>query len=230
MKELVHFDVRTKLFLLLMMNILMFAGSGIAYEAVLVGFCALMLALSGRLRTALKFTVLFAAMAAVDVLVSGIEGGFWISLLRFLVVILRRFLPIFMAGSLVFATKVSEFVACMWKLHLPKHLIISVSVVFRFFPTVKEEWQAILASMQMRGIGVSLHNLLTHPLLTVEYLLVPLLLNAVKISEELAEAALCRGLDCDNPHTSLTAVRMRAGDLAACILPVIGLVLQKTVR
>ena len=229
MKETVHFDVRTKLFLLLMMNILLFAGSGIPYESVPVGFCGLLLALSGKPKTALKFVLLFAAMAAADILISGISGGFWISLVRFLVVILRRFLPVFMAGSLVFSTKVSEFVACKWKLHLPKQLIISVSVVFRIFPTVREEWQAILSSMQMRGIGVSFRNLVLHPLMTAEYLLVPLLLNTVKISEELAEAALCRGLDCDNQHTSLTAVKMRTGDLAVCIIPLIGLILKKAI-
>lgn len=230
MREAVHFDVRTKLFLLLMTNILLFAGSGIPYEAVIVGFCGLILALSGKLNTALKFVLLFAVMSAVDILVAGISGGFWISLLRFLVVILRRFLPVFMASSLVLATKVSEFVACMWKLRLPKYLIISVSVVFRFFPALRREWQAILSSMQMRGIGVSLRNLVAHPLLTAEYLLVPLLLHAVKISDEVSEAALCRGLDCDDQHTSLTVIKMRIGDLVVCLVPLIGLIIQKTIK
>lgn len=219
MKEILHFDIRTKIIMLIMMNVLLFMGNGILYEAVLIAFCSIILLLSGQWRTMLKFDILFSLMTGTDLLVSHISsGGFWQSLLLFIVVILRRFLPVFMTGRLIFATKVSEFITCMWKMKVPKHLIISVSVIFRFFPTVKEEWQAILSSMEMRGISFSFLHFITHPLRTIEYLLVPLLINAVKISEELAEAALCRGLDCENQHTCLTEVKIRSWDIIVCII------------
>ena len=226
MKETLHFDIRTKLFLLVMINILLFSGEGLLYESILMLGCAVLLLLSGLGAQVLKFSLLFLGMGAADILISGRNtDGFLLSLILFIVVILRRFLPLFMVGRWIFSTRVSEFIACMWKLKLPKNLIISVSVIFRFFPAVREEWQAILASMKMRGIGLSFWNFFRHPLLTTEYLFVPLLLNAVKISEELAEAALCRGLDCQNQHTSLTEVRMKIQDYLVCFLSLAGTLL-----
>lgn len=61
--------------------------------------------------------------------------------------------------------------------------------------------------MKMRGIHVSL-----------EHIMVPLLMSAVNVSEELSAAALCRGLDSPEPHTSLVQVRFRFSDvLVWCI-------------
>ena len=48
--------------------------------------------------------------------------------------------------------------------------------------------------------------------------MVPLLMSAVNVSEELSAAALCRGLDSPEPHTSLVQVRFRFSDvLVWCI-------------
>lgn len=117
-------------------------------------------------------------------------------------------MPCFILGKWILTkTEVSEFVAVMWKLRLPQTAIIPLSVVFRYFPTIKEEWASIRAAMKMRGIHVSL-----------EHIMVPLLMSAVNVSEELSAAALCRGLDSPEPHTSLVQVRFRFSDvLVWCI-------------
>ena len=57
-----------------------------------------------------------------------------------------------MGYYLVSTTTVSEFVAAMERMHIPQKIVIPVSVVFRFFPTVKEEYAAIRDAMKMRGI------------------------------------------------------------------------------
>lgn len=56
--------------------------------------------------------------------------------------------------------------------------------------------------MKMRGIHISL-----------EHIMVPLLMSAVNVSEELSAAALCRGLDSPEPHTSLVQVRFHFSDI-----------------
>ena len=81
-------------------------------------------------------------------------------------------------------TTVSEFVASMKKLHLPEQIIIPMSVIFRFFPTVVEEYNAIGDAMKMRGIrfgGGKASAML-------EYRLVPVIMCSVKIGEELNAA------------------------------------------
>lgn len=60
---------------------------------------------------------------------------------------------IMMGYITVKTTTVSEFVAAMKKLHLPEQIIIPMSVIFRFFPTVVEEYNAIGDAMKMRGFA-----------------------------------------------------------------------------
>ncbi|MCC8150017.1 MAG: energy-coupling factor transporter transmembrane protein EcfT [Lachnospiraceae bacterium] len=124
-------------------------------------------------------------------------NGFAFTLVSFLAVSLRKFLPCFILGKWILTkTEVSEFVAVMWKLKLPQTAIIPLSVIFRYFPAIKEEWTSIRAAMKMRGIHVSM-----------EHIMVPLLMSAVNVSEELSAAALCRGLDHPGIHTSLVQVK-----------------------
>lgn len=151
-------------------------------------------------------------------------GGFFGSLLLFIAVLVRKVLPCLIIGkSILTSTEVSEFVATLWKMRFPQSIIIPVSVVFRYFPTLREEWQSLRMAMKMRGIGLS-----------VEHVMVPLMMSAVNISEELSAAALCRGLDQPGGHTCLWQVRFGLPDtlalgfwllLAGCVvvLKVVGL-------
>ena len=95
-------------------------------------------------------------------------------------------LPGFIMGYyLVSTTTVSEFVAAMERMHVPEKIVIPVSVVFRFFPTVKEEYAAIRDAMKMRGITT-----LRSPMKMLEYRVVPLMMSIAKIGEELS-AEMC---------------------------------------
>lgn len=75
--------------------------------------------------------------------------------------------------------------------------------VLLYFPAIREEWASIRTAMKIRGIHVSL-----------EHILVPLLMSAVNVSEELSAAALCRGLDNPGAHTSLVQVKFGRCDAA----------------
>ena len=58
--------------------------------------------------------------------------------------ILSQFIPGLMMGYYtVTTTTVSEFVAAMERMHMPKQIVIPLSVMFRFFPTVGEEASSI---------------------------------------------------------------------------------------
>ena len=121
---------------------------------------------------------------------------FSVSLIYFAVVIIRKVLPVFiLAKWLIATTEVSAFVAALWKMRLPRNMIITGSVIFRCFPTIREEWTAIQSAMRMRGIECNVRNLLFKPSETITYTLIPLFISILNISDELAQAALCRGLD-----------------------------------
>ena len=201
-KREVKFDLRTKLMLILVVNLFLLLSHSLIFELVLVFGCLLLISIGGQLRSAVHFLIVFLIMLAIDQLVTPYMSGFVFTLVSFITVALRKFLPCFILGKWILTkTEVSEFVAVMWKLRLPQTAIIPLSVVFRYFPTIKEEWTSIRAAMKMRGIHVSL-----------EHIMVPLLMSAVNVSEELSAAALCRGLDSPEPHTSLIQVRFHISD------------------
>ena len=207
-KREVKFDLRTKFMLILVVNLFLLLSHSLIFELVLVFGCLLLITIDGQAKSAFHFLIVFLIMLGIDQLLTPDINGFFFTLVSFITVALRKFLPCFILGKWILTkTEVSEFVAVMWKRRLPQTAIIPLSVVFRYFPTIKEEWASIRAAMKMRGIHVSL-----------EHIMVPLLMSAVNVSEELSAAALCRGLDSPEPHTSLVQVRFRFSDvLVWCI-------------
>lgn len=207
-KREVKFDLRTKFMLILVVNLFLLLSHSVIFELVLIFGCLLLITIDGQAKSAFHFLIVFLIMLGIDQLLTPYINGFFFTLVSFITVALRKFLPCFILGKWILTkTEVIEFVAVMWKLRLPQTAIIPLSVVFRYFPTIKEEWASIRAAMKMRGIHVSL-----------EHIMVPLLMSAVNVSEELSAAALCRGLDSPEPHTSLVQVRFRFSDvLVWCI-------------
>ena len=128
--------------------------------------------------------------------------------------IMTRFAPGIMMGAyLIASTSVSEFIGAMERMHLTEKIVIPLSVIFRFFPTVSEEYQAIRDAMKMRGIRFGGKN----PFLMVEYRLVPLIVSVVKIGDELSAAALTRGLGAPGRRTNLCRIGFHVQDLMAAL-------------
>ena len=111
---------------------------------------------------------------------------------------------------LVLTTTVSEFVAAMDALHIPKAFTVPVSVMFRFFPTIREEYAAIRDAMRLRNVG-SLRN----PMEMLSYRLVPLLMGIVSIGNDLSASALTRGLNAPLRRTNLCPIGFHRQDVAA---------------
>ena len=123
----------------------------------------------------------------------------------------------------------SEFLAAMARLHLPQQVAIPLAVIFRFFPTIAEEWHAIGDAMRMRGIrlggGKVNGEAREGPLgdkvgAMFEYRLVPMMICAVKIGVELSQAALTRGLGAPVIRTILEELGFGGWDaffLALCV-------------
>ncbi len=133
--------------------------------------------------------------------------------------ILGRFLPSIMMGRyLMETTTVSEFTAAMKKMHVSDKLIIPLSVMFRFFPTVIDEANSINAAMRMRGICLGGK----HALKIIEYRMVPLMTCCVTIGEELSAAALTRGLGGEIKRTNVCEVGFHMQDYISfvlCLIP-----------
>ena len=139
--------------------------------------------------------------------------------LLFLFVGVGRILPLMVVAAFMMGTtKVSELVYVLRKVHAPQWLVIPISVLFRFFPTVRHDYAQIRRAMKFRGIAVTTGDMICHPLRTMEYIYVPLLNNATNVATDLTSAALTRGISDPGPKTSIERVTFTGLDALMCAL------------
>ena len=212
-------DPRTKLFMLVTITTLMFSTSNEGIMNVVKPILSLIpfaLILSERrFKTAGKYALLYVACFILERLALNV----WSGMLSFMVLavssIMTRFAPGIMTGAyLISSTSVSEFIGAMERMHITEKIIIPLSVIFRFFPTIEEEYQAIRDAMKMRNIRFGGRN----PFLMIEYRLIPLMVSVVKISDELSAAALTRGLGAPVRRTNVCEIGFHVQDIIAIVL------------
>lgn len=214
-------DPRTKLLLLLTVTTLMFStgNTGVmnVVKPVLSVLPFLLLLSEGRWRTALKYLGLYAVCFVLERLALHVLTGLPAFLLLTLTSIMTRFAPGIMVGAfLVASTSVSDFLAAMKRMRVSEKILIPLSVIFRFLPTIGEENAAIRDAMRMRGIRFGGK----HPGRMLEYRLVPLMISIVKIGDELSAAALTRGLGAPGKRTDLCEIGFHWQDvllIALCL-------------
>ena len=160
--------------------------------------------------SAIRFAVLYvAALLITFFVISEKSTGIVASILTGYTGIVVQFMPsIITAWYVIRTTNTDEFMAAMQKMHVPDGITISLAVVMRFFPTIKEEYSSIQAAMKMRGIMMGGGNVGK----MVEYRMIPLLFSCVNIGDELSAAAVTRGLGGKVRRTSVTELRLKAAD------------------
>jgi energy-coupling factor transport system permease protein len=149
-------DPRTKLALLVTVTTFALGGAGGRRCEMLVPILCmvpfLLLLTAKRFKTSIIGMILFwgSSMLLTFANTRGM-GGFLYYIILGSCGVLGRFLPCIMMGRyLMESTTVSEFTAAMKKLHVSDNIIIPLSVMFRFFPTVLDEADSISSAMKMR--------------------------------------------------------------------------------
>lgn len=207
-------DPRTKLLLLISVSTFVLGGLGGGKLPLLVPcFSALppvLLLATGKIKPAALYLAVYTGAYLASLLLMPRLSGFPQFFLLGCTGILSRVMPgVVMGAYVVSTTTVSEFTAAMQRLRISEKIIIPLSVMFRFFPTVGEEFSAINAAMRMRGI--SLGGGQAGKML--EYRLVPLMACTAKIGEELSAAALTRGLGGEVRRTNVCRIGFQWQDV-----------------
>lgn len=222
-------DPRTKILLILTITSVVIGGGNdgllLVIKPVLTVVPLALFLAEKRWKAAATYIIVYTAAYLGELLLVPITYGF----LNFLVVaccgIFSRFMPgIAMGSYLVNSTTVSEFMAAMERMHLPQKLTIPLSVMFRFFPTVTEEYGAIGDAMRMRGVRFGGGK----PMQMLEYRMVPLMVSCVKIGDELSAAALTRGLGAPVKRTNICKIGFGIPDGIAMLVCALSLVILLT--
>lgn len=220
-------DPRTKIFLLLIINIIIFHKTDSQILSIIFIFLVTSLfILNKRYKTAIYSLLGYLAYSALLIFILPYLNGILVYLFGTVLVIFYRMFPIFlMASYFILTTNVSEFVAAMEKIHMPQEIIIPLSVIFRFFPTVIEEIHSIVDAMNMSGLNLNLENILTRPLKMLEYLFIPLIMSIVKTGDELSAAVLTRSMDNPVQRTNICEIGFHLMDFIYIVITFILLIM-----
>lgn len=209
-----NLDPRTKLLLLLIFNIVIFHK----YDSYILPFiiiCVIssLFIFNKKIKLAAISILIYLVFTLLVMYVIPYIGGIFVYLFGIFLITFHKLIPVFLMGMyFILTTSVSEFVAAMEKLHMPKEIIIPFSVIFRFFPTIAEEGASIADAMKMSGLGFNLHNIFTRPLQMLEYWFIPLIMSIVKIGDELSAAVLTRSMDNPVQRTNICEIGFHAID------------------
>ena len=218
---MLRLDPRTKLALLFTVTTLMLGASNegamLAVKMLLSLVPFVLILSAGRWQMASKYLLFYAlCFLAERIAFSSLYGLAAFAVLA-LASIMTRFAPGIMVGAyFVATTSVSEFLTAMGRLHVSEKVLIPLAVIFRFFPTMGEEYRAIRDAMRMRGIRLGRVG----PEALFTYRVVPLVIQIVKIGDELSAAALARGLSAPVVRTRAKHVGFGGWDaffLALCV-------------
>lgn len=221
-KGIAMLDPRTKIVILLMISAFSFAGSGqLLTESLGIMLIGIIMLLYKRLGSFIKYVSVY-FIVFILVLLCSRYHNVWASMIAVMLVMIRKMMSIIMFASFMIATtKVSEMIASLQKINIPKYIITPTVIVLRFFPSLREEFRCIINAMKIRGIYFNLKNIIFHPLCLCEYIIVPMIVRLSIVSDELSAAAVSRGIDSEIQRTSLYDVKYHLIDLIFVILFVV---------
>lgn len=205
-------DPRTKIILLFLLMILIFAADGVAAYIFLIFFTAAIIFLSKippltvlksvkPLSWIILFTLLIhfvshdgeilAKIFIFNVTVEGIKFGIFISLRLILLIIFSSLLT-FTTSPIQLTDAMEKILSPLKKFGVPAHeLAMMMTIALRFIPTLIEETEKIIKAQKSRGVDFESGNLLKR-LKNFVPILVPLFLSSFRRADELAMAMEAR--------------------------------------
>ena len=203
-----HLDPRTKFYMLLVGTVDLFLAPTVYYEVALAALITIVGLSCGEKRFTLKMTGIYTVlMILYHIGIHGMTGWLQIAVVTFTFYIRKIFPCAMMGGILVGTTQVNEFMAAMHRIHMPKSVIIPMTVMIRYIPMVREDWGFIHDAMRMRDAAPTVKSLLTHPIRTVECIYVPMMMSALKVADELSAASITRGLENPKQRSCMADIR-----------------------
>ncbi|MDN5722478.1 MAG: energy-coupling factor transporter transmembrane protein EcfT [Corynebacterium sp.] len=208
-------DPRTRLIVLLTGNVLVLSFGTEPVLILVAVATGMLLLIDTRIRYAALFTALIASMILVSHSTSLWQSGLsaFIGLLGFW---FARFTVTFgLALWFISSTRVSILIAALHALHVPRSVTIPLSVMIRFIPQAVSELSGVIEALKLRGFRAA--HLVTHPVSTLDQVLVPMLTSVAQVTDDLAASALIRGLGSPGRRTSATVLTFTFADATVLV-------------
>lgn len=213
-----YLDPRTKIVLCLAVSFIMLDSTTSpvvnALQIALAALPLIFLLMLGKHKMAVYYLCAYVFASLVPQLLVPLLPDIINLLFTGMIALMTQILPgMMMAYFLIVSTSVSEFVTAMDRMHVPKSISVPMSVLFRFFPTIVEEYGHVRDAMRMREVGN-----LRQPMAMLEYRMVPFMTSIVSIGNDLAASALTRGLSAPVRRTNVCPIGFTWRDGLAFVL------------
>ncbi len=168
-----------------------------------------------------KIVLQIALFAGLEALLFLLKDAEHIGNLPLLIVYIRRLVIAVIMAYPVANAPTGKMIASLDRLGVPRAATISLTVLFRFMPTVSMEYAAIRQAQRYREIGTSVKDVFLKLPQLFEYTIVPLLIRTTKIADELTASAEVRGMKLDGEYNPYYDVKMRSFDWFAFLLAMV---------
>ena len=109
-------------------------------------------------------------------------------------------------------TSMPSIISAMQTMKFPNIIAIPLIVVFRYLPSLKEDYGCLKDSLKIRGISISGLRFLIHPIRSLELIIVPILFRSLRIAEELSTSVLLRGIENYKNRTNIYPLKFTKTD------------------
>ncbi|MCR5830260.1 MAG: energy-coupling factor transporter transmembrane protein EcfT [Lachnospiraceae bacterium] len=218
-KRRFHLDPRIKVLILVMIATIEMFNLNIWVMGVIGAIPFFLYLTDHRISGAIKYSIVFGLSVLAHVFRTDMQINM---VLNMVIVLLGGFVlklfPAFATGEYILkSTSVSEMISAFSAIGLNRKMLIPLSVMFRFFPTIRREHAAIHDAAMMRGVSIGRKRFWKNPGQAFEYRIVPLMITVANIGNDLSAAALSRGLDNPARHTTYTDVKIGMTDIITLI-------------
>ena len=201
-------DPRCKILLLICIGFVSYFLTGeVVSLALMLGF-GLFIAVGNGGGWAVKMILTYIVTACLNALLRYVQVPVLSVVMSVFGVTLLKLIPIVMMGFWILRTTyMDDLMAALQRMRLPQAITIPLVVMFRYIPTLRIEYRQIRSTMDIRGISDTLWKRVVHPLAAIEYILIPLLMRCLKVTDELAASGTTRGLELECKRYALRPVR-----------------------
>lgn len=141
-------------------------------------------ALNGFIKQGLKTFLTYFILININYIFNLKSNNYVLNMFFTLIVIVKFFFLPFMAGKFLIRTSdVGSILTSMDKIKIPKVVSIPIAVMFRFFPSFKEERRNIKLAMRIRGVTPK------NPLKYLEYVAIPVITISLNIADDISKSA-----------------------------------------
>ena len=206
-------DPRCKILLLVCIGFVSYFLAGEVVSLALMLVYGLFIALGNGGKWAVKMIVTYIIVPVLSVIMS----VFGVTVLKLI--------PIMMMGLWILRTTyMDDLMVALQRMRLPQAVTIPLVVMFRYIPTLRIEYRQIRSTMDIRGISDTVWKRVSHPLATIEYILIPLLMRCLKVTDELAASGTTRGLELECKRYALRPIRFSWREIVVSLLGILFLV------